>query len=47
MKFTDLDLKPKILAGLKEMQYTDLTPVQEKTFAHILGAAPDGRYVAQ
>lgn len=37
MKFTDLDLKPQILAGLKEMEYTDLTPVQEKTFAHILG----------
>lgn len=37
MKFTDLDLKPRILAGLKEMGYTDLTPVQEKTFGHILG----------
>ncbi|MHC4741084.1 MAG: DEAD/DEAH box helicase [Planctomycetota bacterium] len=37
MKFTDLDLKPEILAGLKEMEYTDLTPVQEKTFTHILG----------
>jgi ATP-dependent RNA helicase DeaD len=36
MKFTDLDLKPQILAGLKEMQYIDLTPVQEKTFTHIL-----------
>jgi ATP-dependent RNA helicase DeaD len=36
MKFTDLDLKPKILAALKDMQYIDLTPVQEKTFPHIL-----------
>jgi superfamily II DNA/RNA helicase len=31
MKFTDLDLKPKILAALRDMQYVDLTPVQEKT----------------
>ena len=37
MKFTDLDLKPKILAALRDMQYVDLTPVQEKTFPHILG----------
>ena len=36
MKFTDLDLKPQILAALKEMQYVDLTPIQEKTFPHIL-----------
>jgi len=36
MKFTDLDLKPKILAGLRDMQYIELTPVQEKTFSHIL-----------
>ena len=36
MKFTDLDLKPKILAALRDMQYVDLTPVQEKTFPHIL-----------
>jgi ATP-dependent RNA helicase DeaD len=36
MKFTDLDLKPKIQAALKDMQYVDLTPVQEKTFPHIL-----------
>ena len=36
MKFTDLDLKPKILAGLRDMGYVDLTPVQEKTFPHIL-----------
>jgi len=36
MKFTDLDLKPKILAALRDMQYVDLTPIQEKTFPHIL-----------
>jgi ATP-dependent RNA helicase DeaD len=36
MKFTDLDLKPRILAALKDMQYVELTPVQEKTFPHIL-----------
>jgi len=36
MKFTDLDLKPQILAALKEIQYVDLTPIQEKTFPHIL-----------
>ncbi|MHC4220820.1 MAG: DEAD/DEAH box helicase, partial [Planctomycetota bacterium] len=36
MKFTDLDLKPQILAALKDIKYVDLTPVQEKTFPHIL-----------
>jgi len=36
MKFTELGLKPGILAALKEIQYVDLTPVQEKTFPHIL-----------
>ena len=36
MKFTDLDLKPRILAGLRDIGYVDLTPVQEKTFPHIL-----------
>jgi ATP-dependent RNA helicase DeaD len=36
MKFTDLDLKPEILTALRDMQYVDLTPVQEKTFPHIL-----------
>jgi len=36
MKFTDLDLKPKILTALRDMQYVELTPVQEKTFPHIL-----------
>ncbi|MCF7954355.1 MAG: DEAD/DEAH box helicase [Phycisphaerae bacterium] len=37
MKFTELDLKPKILKGLKAIGYEDLTPVQEHTFPHILG----------
>jgi ATP-dependent RNA helicase DeaD len=37
MKFTELDLKPKVLKGLKAIGYEDLTPVQEHTFPHILG----------
>ncbi|MHC4584846.1 MAG: DEAD/DEAH box helicase, partial [Planctomycetota bacterium] len=36
MKFTDLDLKPLILDGLRDMEYVELTPVQEKTFPHVL-----------
>ena len=36
MKFTDLDLKPRILSALRDMEYVELTPVQEKTFPHIL-----------
>ena len=36
MKFTDLDLKPQILAALKDIKYVELTPIQEKTFPHIL-----------
>ncbi len=36
MKFTDLNLKPRILAALSDMRYVELTPVQEKTFPHIL-----------
>jgi len=36
MKFTDLELKPQILAALKDIKYVDLTPIQEKTFPHIL-----------
>ncbi len=39
MKFTDLDLKPRILAALEDIKYVDLTPIQEKTFPHIF----DGR----
>ena len=37
MKFTELDLKPKVLKGLKAIGYEELTPVQEHTFPHILG----------
>ena len=36
MKFTKLDLKPRILAGLRDMKYVELTPVQEKTLPYIL-----------
>ncbi|MBN1436763.1 MAG: DEAD/DEAH box helicase [Sedimentisphaerales bacterium] len=36
MKFTELDLEPEVLAGLKDMGYTDLTPVQEQTLGPIL-----------
>jgi len=36
MKFTDLDLKPDVLMGLKEMGYEELTPIQEETIPHIL-----------
>ncbi len=36
MKFTELGLKPQILAALADIKYIDLTPVQEKTFVHIL-----------
>ena len=39
MKFTDLDLKPEILGALRGMQFVDLTPVQEKTFPHILAGS--------
>lgn len=36
MKFTELDLHPQILKGLKEMSHEDLTPIQEATIPHIL-----------
>lgn len=36
MKFTELNLKPELLAGLKEIGYTELTPIQEQAFGHIL-----------
>ncbi len=39
MKFADLNLKPRILAGLKKMGYVELTPVQEQTFPHILAGS--------
>ncbi len=35
MKFTELNLKPQLLAGLKEIGYTELTPIQEQAFSHI------------
>lgn len=36
MKFKDLNLKPKLLSALETMGFEDLTPIQEKTFPHIL-----------
>ncbi len=36
MKFTELNLKPELLAGLEAIGYTELTEVQEMTFPHIL-----------
>lgn len=36
MKFTDLTLKPEILKAVHKMGYEELTPIQEKTFPHIL-----------
>jgi ATP-dependent RNA helicase DeaD len=36
MRFTELDLKPEILKALKDMEYNDLTPIQEETFSQIL-----------
>lgn len=36
MQYKELDLKPKILAGLKDIGYESLTPVQEHTLPHIL-----------
>ena len=36
MKFTELALKREILDALAAMDYTDLTPIQEMTFPHIL-----------
>lgn len=36
MKFTELDIKPKILQALRAMKYSELTPIQEMTFPHIL-----------
>jgi ATP-dependent RNA helicase DeaD len=37
MKFTELKLKSQILSALTAMGYTELTPIQEMTFPHILG----------
>lgn len=36
MKFSDLDLKPEIQKGLQKLGYSDLTPIQEITFPHII-----------
>jgi ATP-dependent RNA helicase DeaD len=36
MKFSELDLNPKILRAVSDMKYEDLTPIQEKTFLHVL-----------
>ena len=36
MKFTDLNLNVKIQKALNEMGYTELTPIQEQTFKHVL-----------
>ena len=36
MLFSELNLKPEILKALNEMGYEDLTPIQGKTFEHIL-----------
>lgn len=36
MKFAELKLRPEILAGLEDMGYVELTPVQEQTFPYIL-----------
>lgn len=36
MKFTELDLKPEVQAGLKAIGYIDLTPIQEQALPHIL-----------
>lgn len=36
MKFSKLHLDPDVLAGLADMGYEALTPVQEQTFPHIL-----------
>lgn len=36
MKFSELNLKPNILRSLTHLGYTDLTPIQEETFPHIM-----------
>ncbi|AQT69263.1 DEAD-box ATP-dependent RNA helicase CshA [Anaerohalosphaera lusitana] len=36
MKIDELNLKPQILNGLKKMGFSDLTPIQEATYEHIL-----------
>ena len=36
MKFTELNLKPEVMMGLKKMGYDELTPIQAETIPHIL-----------
>ena len=36
MKFSELDLRPEILRALTDMDYQDLTPIQEETFSPVL-----------
>ncbi|MBF0197694.1 MAG: DEAD/DEAH box helicase [Planctomycetes bacterium] len=36
MKFDEIELKDEIRQALSEMEYTELTPVQEATFPHVL-----------
>jgi ATP-dependent RNA helicase DeaD len=36
MKFTELEINPQILKALNSMGYSELTPIQEMTFPHIL-----------
>ena len=36
MRFTELPLNPNILKALEAMGYSELTPIQEQTFPHIL-----------
>ena len=35
MKFTELELTPEVLAGLKNMGFEDMTPIQELTYEYI------------
>jgi len=35
-KFADLELKPEVQRALRGMKYTDLTPIQEQTFAYVM-----------
>ena len=36
MKFSELNLKPEVLASLDEMEYVEMTPIQEQAIPHIL-----------
>jgi ATP-dependent RNA helicase DeaD len=36
MKFAELDLKPQILKALDQLGHTQLTPIQQETFSHII-----------